>query len=103
MFGKNRTEKSDSKSEKNTNDDDSKPDDFMSIIVEKIYNFDWILLLCVAIAFIFVVSDIFYENVLCKKTGSVDINGDITNYGYMLQLITLLITTVASRFVIAIL
>lgn len=89
-------------SEKSTKSkQDNPPDDFMSIIVDQIYNFDWLLLLCVAIAFIFIISDIFYENVLCKKSGSVDSNGDITNYGYMLQLVSLLITTIISRFFIA--
>lgn len=75
----------------------SRPDDFMGIIVDKVYAFDWIILLAVAIAFIVVASDMYGEHVLSRFSGSLSPEGELTTYGYTLQLISLLIGTVLCR------
>jgi len=77
--------------------DSKRPDDFMSIIIDKIYEFDWIMLFCVAIAFIFIMSDLYDEHILSKVKGAMNENQEVTTYGYMVQLISLLITTVISK------
>lgn len=75
----------------------SRPDDFMSILTDKIYGFDWYMMLAVAIAFIFIVSDIYNDNVIHKIPGSVGDSGDLTTKGYMMQLISLLIGSLLFR------
>ena len=74
-----------------------KPDDFMSIIIDKVYEFDWIMLFCVAIAFIFIMSDLYDEHILSKVKGAMSENQEVTTYGYMVQLVSLLITVVISK------
>lgn len=74
-----------------------RPDDFMSIIVDKVYAFDWIILLAVAISFIVVASDTYGDHVLGRFSGALTAEGELSTYGYILQLISLLIGTVLSR------
>ncbi len=78
-----------------------RPDDFMSIIVDKVYHFDWIILLAVALAFLFVISDIYNENVVARFNGAIGTDGNPTTYGYMIQTISLLIGTILGRILFA--
>lgn len=75
---------------------DRKPDDFIGIIVDKVYGFDWIILLAIAIAYLFVVSDLYGEHILSRFNGATR-DGEITTYGYVVQLCSLLIGTVIGR------
>jgi hypothetical protein len=78
-----------------------RPDDFMSILVDKMYNFDWIILLAVALAFLFVISDIYNDNVVARFAGAIGSDGNPTSYGYMIQTVSLLIGTILGRIMFA--
>jgi hypothetical protein len=78
-----------------------RPDDFMSVIVDKIYNFDWIILLAVALAFLFVISDIYNEAVVSRFKGAIGPDGNPTTYGYLIQDASLLIAAVIGRILFA--
>ena len=80
----------------------NKPDDFLSIIVDKVYAFDWIMLLAVAISFIFIISDLYNEQILNKFKGAINESQDVTTYGYMIQLCSLLIGTIVSKMLFSI-
>ncbi len=82
--------------------DDTRPDDFLGILTHQIYNFDWIFLLIIAISFLFISSDLFYTHVLVKYKGAINDRGDMTTYGYILQLITMLITAIIGKILISI-
>ncbi len=79
-----------------------RPDDFMHIIVDKMYHFDWVILLAVALAFLFVISDIYNDNVVSRFAGAIGNDGNPTTYGYMIQTISLLIGTILGRILFAI-
>lgn len=79
-----------------------RPDDFMSVLVDKMYNFDWIILLAVALAFLFVISDVYNETVVARFAGAIGTDGNPTTYGYMIQTISLLIGTILGRILFAI-
>ena len=76
---------------------DSRPDDFISILVGSLYKFDWVFLFIIAILFIIVISDVYAENVLRRFDGTFDKNDDITTKGYILQLTGLLIGAAFAR------
>ena len=78
-----------------------RPDDFISMVVDNVYEFDWVMLFCVAISFIFIMSDIFNERVLSKIEGTITNSQEITTYGYMIQLVSLLIATVISKMMLS--
>lgn len=77
--------------------EDKKPDDFLQIFTNKIYEFDWVIIFCVAISYLLVVSDIFHDSVIYKFSGTKDGIGNLTTYGYIIQLLSLLIGTIISR------
>ena len=79
-----------------------KPDDFISLIINKAYEFDWLILLAIAIAYLFINLEIYDEFILNKVEGTKTPNGDITSYGYMIKLLSLLIGTLLSRFLFSI-
>ena len=60
-----------------------------------------IILLAVAISFIFIVSELYSERVLGKVSGAIDAGGNLTTYGYIIQLISLLIGAVLGRILFA--
>lgn len=76
-----------------SNETSSRPDDFMTIIVDQAYNFDWFMILAVAIAFLVVVSNTFNDHVIKRMPGGTR-NGELTTRGYMIQLISLLIGSI---------
>lgn len=78
-----------------------RPDDFMSIFVDKLYNFDWVFLFIIAILFIIVLSDVYGETILRRIDGTFDKNDDITTKGHMVQLGGMLISSVIARFLFA--
>ena len=78
-----------------------RPDDFMSIIVDKVYEFDWFMLLEVAIAFLVVVSNMYNERVLTQMPGATK-NGELTTRGYMMQLVSLLVGSVMFKILFAV-
>lgn len=78
-----------------------RPDDFLSIIVDKVYSFDWIILLAVALSFLFVISDMFNENVVSRFSGAIGTDGNPTTYGYIVQDASLLIMAVLGRIMFA--
>lgn len=82
--------------EKNTNTK-KPPDDFLSIIVDKIYGFDWFMLLAVAISYLIIVSDLYQERVIQNIKNATGQSGDLTTFGYMFQLLSLLIGTIILR------
>lgn len=87
-----------------TNDDDDKsdrPDDFMGILVDKMYNFDWVLLILVAIIFLVVISDVYGEGVLRRIDGTFN-NDEITIKGHMMQLVGLISGSILGRALFAI-
>jgi hypothetical protein len=79
-------------------DDDptDRPDDFMTIIVDKLYGFDWILLLIIAVLFLVVISDIYAEGVLRRVDGTFN-NDEITTRGHLVQLAGLLSGSLLGR------
>ena len=77
--------------------EEEKPDDFLQILTNKIYEFDWMIIFCIAISYLFIVSDIFHENVIYKLDGTKDSIGNLTTYGYITQLVSLIIGTILSR------
>ena len=74
-----------------------RPDDFLGILVDKIYGFDWVILLAVALAFLFVISDIYNDTVVSRFPGAIGPDGNPTTKGYMIQTISLMIGTVLGR------
>ena len=75
------------------------PDDFISMSVDRVLGFDWMMLLAVAISFIFVVSDFFNDRVLHRFPKAIGTNDEITNHGYIIQLISLLIGTILGKII----
>ncbi len=81
---------------------ENRPDDFLSILTHQLYNFDWVFLLVVAISFLFISSDLFYTHVLSKYKSALDNRGDMTTYGYIIQLITMLLMAVFGKTLISV-
>ena len=73
-----------------------KPDDLFSILVNVLYNFDWIIIVVVALAYILVMSDFYYDTVL-SNTGGLNDDNELTDRGYAVQLSGLLGGTVLGR------
>lgn len=87
------------KSDKPSSD---RPDDFLSIIVNEIYNFDWIFILAVIIAYLFVVSDTFNEYVISSFSGTHENNGELSTYGYIVQGSALIGVSILARILFAV-
>ncbi len=81
---------------------DSRPDDFLGIITHQIYHFDWVFLIIIAISFLFVSSDLFYSNILAKYKGATDEHNDMTTYGYIIQLVTMLLMAVVGKMLVSV-
>ena len=78
-----------------------RPDDFMSVLVDRMYNFDWIILLAVALSFLFVISDIYNDNVVSRFAGAIGPDGNPTTKGYLIQTVSLLVGTILGRILFA--
>ena len=81
---------------------DDRPDDFLSMMVNKVYNFDWYFLLAVAISFIIIVSDMYNEKVIHKIPGA-QRGGELTTRGYLMQLVSLLFGSVLFKVLFSVL
>lgn len=82
-------------------EDTKRPDDFMSIIVDRMYKFDWVFLFIIALIFIIVISDAYGENVLRRFDGAIGKDDEVTTKGHMIQLGGLLAGSVVGRVLFA--
>lgn len=78
------------------------PNDFMQIFAHAVNSVDWSIILCMAVMFLLVISDVFNEHVLTNFAEAFH-EGEITAYGHMLQLGALVLGTLAGRAALAVL
>lgn len=67
---------------------------FFDSLVDSVYNFNWLLLFCVAISYLYIVSTTFDDYLRKHKNNLFDNTGDLGAIGHLVRLSYMLIFTV---------
>ena len=69
-------------------------DNFFDNLIDSIYNFNWLLLLSVAIAYLYIVSTTFDDLLRKQNSSNFDITGELNSVGHLVKLCYMLILTI---------
>ena len=69
---------------------------FFDSLIDNIYNFNWLILFCVAISYLYIVSTSFDDYLRSSNSNLFDSTGDLKSVGHLVRLSYMLVFTLLS-------